>query len=133
MSPYINTTIIAIFLFLTTTVFAQTVYKFDVKLERVPQTHAGPTIRENRRILIVTNEKYFGIFDGYDTLDLVEVQPFVKRSVNTNIGYYEDVAHNNQRYYMVKTKHPSGSFSLFIIPYKPYKRRQLWSINIQSL
>jgi hypothetical protein len=59
-----------------------------MRLERVPQNHVAAPIRETRDILIVVHDKYFGIHDGYDTLDLVETQPFIKLLVNKDIGYY---------------------------------------------
>ena len=98
-----------------------------MNLERVAITHVEPTLRETREILIVSHgEEYFGLFTGYDTLELQRVKHFQLYDV------YIDIRHDNQLYYIVRKQNSKGQFGIFIAPLKPYKRK-LWGINLSNI
>ena len=106
--------------------YGQSVYKLKVKLERVAVTHVAPVTRVTREVLIVVHEKYFGLYTGYDTLDLIEVKQI------DGFPVYIDRRHNDQKYFMVKKRTDEG-FALFLCPLKPYKRREVYGISLMNI
>lgn len=104
--------------------YGQTAYKLDVQLERIPVNHHKSPSSEITKVLLVTEDKYLGIYTGLDTLVLEKV-----KQVST-VYVYIDKLHDDQQYSVMMVK--DVGFILFVTPIKPYKR-ELWSLTIASL
>lgn len=114
-------------LLVASTTYAQSVYRLNASVQRTPINHHGPTISEDRKVLIVIEGGNYGVFDGYDTLYLVPSKDGYEHQ-GRNYPCYQDIEHDNQNYNLYVIKNSSG-FVMFVTPLKPFNRR-LYSITI---
>jgi hypothetical protein len=106
---------------------SQTPYTLDVDYTRIATNNNDVPISDTLRVLFVIDDKCIGIVTKYDTLALI----YLTRS--GNFLMFVDCYHNDGQEYSIERHVLKGRFLWLVSPLRPYSKRKVYSLILESL